>query len=126
MSSPAPAGRRNTLLTVQRIRRGAVIGDGGQVDESNEANWETASDVGANGQLWGLVIPRGSREFPRGEQIAAEVDYLVEVLYEAGKRITTKMRLVFGGRVLNIAGNPMDVEMRHHSLQLPCTEDVRT
>lgn len=127
-SQPLPAGRRNTLVTVQRYKRDAQKDGSGNVNEAEETNWETATDIGNNGQLHVALLPRGSREFPRGDQIAAEITHMVEGLYGAMVKVKPKMRLVFtdrmGKHVLNIAEPPRDVDMMHHSLQFACIEVI--
>jgi SPP1 family predicted phage head-tail adaptor len=114
--SPAPAGVRNDLVTVQRLKIQPPDA-GGHIDESNPANWETFT------KQWCSVNPRGSREFFRREQVAADITHQVEMLFNSeSNRITTKMRIMFKGRRLNIAEPPRNIDENNHSLVFACVE----
>ncbi len=114
--SPAPAGVRNVLVTVQRLKLQQPDASG-HVDESNPANWEPFT------KQWCAVTPRGSREFFRREQVAADITHQVEMLLNSeSAAITPKMRLVFKGRILNVAEPPRNIDENDHSLVFACTE----
>ncbi len=116
-SKPARAEKRNKLITVQRLRRGTAPNAGGHVDESDDTNWEDFCKV------WANVSPRGSREFFRREQVAADITHQVEILYSAkANQITSGMRVTFSGRKLNISGPPRNTDEANHSLVMACIE----
>ncbi len=116
--SPSPADFRNDLVTVQRLKTGALADAGGHVDESLDSNWENFT------KQWASVNPANSREFFRGAQVAADVTHQVEMLFNSeSSRITPKMRIVYkGGRKLNISGPPRNIDENDHSLVFACTE----
>jgi SPP1 family predicted phage head-tail adaptor len=115
--SPAPAGVRNDLVSVKRLKSSAVPDASGHVDESDPANWETFT------KQWCSVNPRGSREFFRGQQVAADITHQVEMLFNSdSNKITTKMRIMFKGRRLNVAEPPRNIDENDHSLVFACTE----
>lgn len=122
VSRPVPAGERTSRVLVERLKRSAVPDGGGHIDETDDTNWETASDVGTNGLLWASVVPRGSREFFRGEQVAADITHQVQVLYPAAKTIGPKYRLRLNGRKLNIAEPPRNIDEENHTLVFACVE----
>lgn len=121
---PQPAGHRNTRVTVQRLRQSSATDESGHIDESNANNWEPATDVGSGGKLWVGLVTRGSKEFFRGQQVAADITHQVEALYSSAKNIRTKMRMTFKGRVLNVAEPPRNIDEGNHTLQFACIEVI--
>jgi head-tail adaptor len=118
------AGARNTLATVYRLKRTAEKDGNGNIDQTEATNWEIATEVGDSGRLWVGIADRGSREFIRGEQFAAEITHQVTCLYAAGKRLKTGMRFVFGGRTVNIAGPPVNLMQKNAELVFPGAEPI--
>lgn len=118
------AGRRHTRVLVQRLRQSTEKGGGGHALLEDGDNWEPANEVGDGGKLWASVVPRGSREFFRGEQMAADITHQVSCLWVSGKHITPGMRLKIGERVLHIAEPPRNEMERNHTLTMACTEVV--
>lgn len=116
------AGQRHTRVLVQRLRAGAEKDGGGHALLDDGDNWEPADNVGDGGRLWASVIPRGSREFFRGEQMAADITHQVSVLWVAGKHITPGMRMKIGSRVLHVSEPPRNEDERNHTLTMACTE----
>ncbi len=116
-SQPQPAGLRNKYVSVQRIKTSSVPDDSGHIVEANDANWETFT------HQWVSVVPRGSREFFRGEQVAADITHQVEgLLNDESKLMTTGQRIIMDGRRLNIAEPPRNVDEQDHSLRFACVE----
>jgi len=115
--TPAPAGVRNDLVIVKRLKTSSVPDASGHVDESDSTNWEIFT------RQWCSVNPRGSREFFRREQVAADITHQVEMLFNSdSSRITEKMKIVFKGRTLNIAEPPRNIDENDHSLVFACIE----
>lgn len=116
-TSPVAAGTRNKLVSVYQISRNAVVDEAGHVDESNPDNWELL------GKHWCGLMPRGSREFFRREQVAADITHQVEMPYSSqANAITTKMKFCFDGRTLAIAEAPRNEYENNHSLVFACKE----
>ncbi len=117
LSKPQRADERNALLSVRRIKSSIAPDASGHVNEADEANWEIFT------KQWSDITPRGSREFFRGEQVAADITHQVEMLYNSeSKQITTKHQIVMDGRRFNIAEPPRNVDEMNHSLRFACTE----
>lgn len=120
--SQISAGKRNQRVTVKRLRSLSVSDAGGHIDESDPDNWEIASNVGTAGKIWVSMQPRGSREFFRGEQVAADITHQVQADYLDAKNVTQKMQFVVDGRRLNIAEPPRNLSENNHSLVFACIE----
>ncbi len=115
MSIPQPAGLRDSLVSVQRLR--SVPDAGGHIDESSDSNWEVFT------RQWMSVLPRGSREFFRGEQVAADITHQFECLLNSeSSQISPKNRIVWKGRRFNVSEPPRNVDERDHSLRFACVE----
>lgn len=116
--SPAPAGTRDKLVSVQRLKPSVAPDASGHVDESNPANWEPFC------KFWCSLLPRGSREFFRGQQVAADITHQVETTLpnDDASRVTTKMRISCNGRTFNIAEPPRNVDEQNHSLVFAVVE----
>lgn len=116
MSKPQPAHKRNVLATIRRLKT-APPDAGGHIDESVDGNWEVVT------KQWVSIISRDSREFPRQEQLAADITHQVEMLYNSeSKLITVKMRVFFDGRKLAISEPPRNTDENNHSLVFACVE----
>lgn len=112
-----PVGLLNRRVTVQRINPTATIDAAGHIEESAEASWIQV------GKHWCQFIPRGSREFFRGEQVAAEITHAVRMRYDSdSKNYTTGMRLVLGTRKFNLAGPGVNTEEANVELVFPAIE----
>ncbi len=117
LSKPQRADARNTLIAVRRLKSSIAPDASGHVNEADPTNWETFT------KQWASVVPRGSREFFRREQVAADITHQVELLYNSDSRqITQKCQLILDGRVLNIAEPPRNVDEDNHSLRFACVE----
>ncbi len=121
-AAPVPACKRNTRVLVQRLRQGAVVDLSGHVDESDDSNWEPATNIGTAGKIWAAISTPGSREFQRREQIAADVTHIANCAYLDAANITQKMRLIFRGRKVNVSAPPENVDENNHSLVFACIE----
>jgi SPP1 family predicted phage head-tail adaptor len=116
-SKPLRAEQRNNRVTFRRLKKTDVPNPGGHLDESDPANWETFW------KEWASITPRGSREFFRREQVAADITHQVETLYNAQMaKVTSGMRIEFGGRILNISEPPRNIDENNHSLVFACIE----
>lgn len=96
-------------VTLQRL----VLTQGASGDLTQ--GWQDVSTI------WAAVEPLSGREYWQAQQIAAETSIRVRLRYMAG--VDTKMRVLYGTRVLEIL-SIVDVEERHRELQLMCREIV--
>lgn len=112
-----PAGLLDKRVTVRRLNPTATVDAAGHIDETAEASWSVL------GKRWVQLIPRGSREFFRGQQVAAEITHAVRMRYDSGsKDYTTAMQLVLGTRKLNLAGPGVNTEEANVELVFPAIE----
>lgn len=104
------AGKLRHRVTIQELVR---------ADDGYGGITETWQDVAT---VWAAVEPlRGSERY-RAQQVQSELAYKVTMRYRAG--IKPQMRLVYGGRVLEIEA-VIDVEELHRWLELLCSEVVQ-
>lgn len=108
MKCNACSGKSHLLvnrITVQKLKNNAPLEGGGQVDETDETNWIQC------GKEWAEFITQGSREFFRGQEIAADITHQVMIRWSSGANgYTTKMRLKMGNRLFYIASPPKNVD----------------
>lgn len=112
----APAAERNQRVTFQRLKPGLAPDAGGHIDESNPLNWENHASA------WVAIHPRGSREFFRREQVAADITHAIEALYVDVRDVTDEMRIKSGTSILSIAEPPRNVDQNNHTLVFACKE----
>jgi head-tail adaptor len=97
------SGKLSNRVEVQRLS--ASVNTAGQLDETTSANWVTFCS------RWCELITRGSREFFRGSEVAADVTHQVTMRSDPQSRdFTPKQRLKFGDRILSISSPPLDVD----------------
>lgn len=101
------AGRLRHRLTIQQ--RNETQGATGEV----VLTWTTYATV------WGAVEPVSGRELLAGDRVAAEASVRVLVRYLSG--VTTRHRVLFGSRLLEIVA-VIDRDERHVELELLCNE----
>ncbi len=73
--------------------------------------------------IWAKVQPLRSRDFFAAGQMQASVDTLIAFDWMPG--VLPTMRVVWEGRPFEIAGEPIDVDGAHHTLELMCVAGVR-
>lgn len=111
------AGDLDVRCVVRRLKEGVQPNTAGHVDETDEANWRDM------GKRWVKLVPRGSREFFRGQQVAEDITHQIYMLRDShSQRFTTKDKLVSGSRQFNLAGPGVDVDERHETLSFPAVE----
>jgi SPP1 family predicted phage head-tail adaptor len=76
-------------------------------------SWSTFATV------WASVEPGSSREFTAAKQVNGELTHEIRMRYLAG--LTSKMRIVFGGRVFDIQP-PMNVREANREMRIMATE----
>ena len=105
-------GRMNKRIIIQQ----EVVGNPPQ-DAYGVPNttWGTFATV------WAAVEPLQGREFWAQQQVQSEITTRVRIRYLAG--VTSKMRILYGSRILNIK-SPIDPKERHAEMQLMCSEGV--
>lgn len=70
--------------------------------------------------VWAAVRPLRGREYHAAAANNAEGTKRVEIRYRKG--ITTDMRVLYGGRILEINSPPIDPDEQHKELHLMCRE----
>ena len=104
-------------ITVRRLKSSAVLDASGHLDETREGNWVEV------GKRWAQFITRGSREFFRGEEVAADITHQITIRYDkTAAAWTTKMHVKYDGRTFNIAGPLRDIDEQNEWLVFPAVE----
>lgn len=85
-------------------------------DEMRQAkgSWETYKKV------WATVKPYKSSECNFMGKLKPEVSHRVYVRFR--KDITAEMRILYHGRIFQIAGAPIDLDEKHELLEIQCEE----
>jgi SPP1 family predicted phage head-tail adaptor len=108
----------NNRVTVEKKKSGLTVNPGGHTDDTNNAEWQ----VMATG-VWCEFKTRGSREFFRGEEVAADITHQITTRYtNTSAQITTDMRLRMDGRIFNIAEPPRNVDEDNKWIVFAVTE----
>lgn len=93
--------RTNKYISVYRLKAGLTVNASGHIDETDSSNW------GLYGNFWAAIATKGSKEFARGGEVAAEITHQLTIKYSSmANGITTKMRVNYQGRIFNIAQPP--------------------
>jgi head-tail adaptor len=102
-------------VEVQRLQ--ASVNAAGQIDETTDSNWVTFT------VRWCNLATRGSREFFRGVEVAADITHQVTMRSDPQSRaFTTKQRLNLGGRILSISSPPLDVDEQQEMIRFAAVE----
>lgn len=101
------AGRLRHRVTIQ------------QPVETRNAFGEAIKTWSTVATIYASVEPLSGREMFDAEQVQSEISHRVRLRYRSG--LTTRMRLLYGSRVLHIQA-VIDVKERHQELQLMCRE----
>ena len=97
------AGAMRHRVEIQRLS--ASVNAAGQIDETTASNWVTFA------VRWCSMTTRGSREFDRGPEIAADITHQIVMRADPiSKTFTAKNRLKMDNRYFNIASPPLDVD----------------
>jgi len=108
-------GSLSNRVSVQRLS--ASVNAAGQIDETTAGNWVTFAD------RWCNLATRGSREFFRGVEVAADVTHQVTMRSDPQSRgFTVKHRLKLGDRILSISSPPLDVDEGAEMIRFACVE----
>jgi len=102
------AGKLKSQVTIEQPTREDVYGE-------QTSSWSTLATV------WAQVLPGASREVYRQSQVVAGVSYVVRIRYRTD--VTADMRIVWGPKTLQIAGQPFEEMVKgSRLLNIPCTE----
>jgi head-tail adaptor len=109
------AGHLSQRVEVQRLS--ASVNSAGQIDETTAGNWVTFA------VRWCQMVTRGSREFFRGVEVAADITHQITMRADPqSKAFTVKQRLKMGDRLFNISGPPLDVDEGSEMVRFPAVE----
>lgn len=104
------AGKLRHLITIEEETFEALPNG-----EPGEPTWSEFA-----GNVWAEVRPATPREVLKGQELGHVVSHAIRIRYLEG--ITPDMRIMFGSRVFEIAGNPIDQEERHIELMIYAKE----
>lgn len=111
------ADNLNRRVSVRRLKPSDSTDASGHIDETVDSNWEEI------GKRWVAFATKGSREFFRREEVAADITHQITMRYDGlSKTFTTKMQLKMGDRKFNIAEPPRNVNEANQMLIFACTE----
>jgi len=114
-----PAGKLTRRITVLRVKSTATVLSSGQIDETDEENWEIAET------RWANIVPRSSREFFRGQQVADDITHKITMRYDSkSSRYNAKNRITLGDRKFYLTGPGMNSDEQDVTLEFPATEIV--
>ena len=109
------AGSLSNRVTIERLS--ATVNAAGQIDETSASNWVIYAE------RWCHVATRGSREFFRGVEVAADITHQITMRADpVTTGITVKNRLSLGSRVLSISGPPVNVDEGGEMVRFSCVE----
>lgn len=93
------AGRLRHYMTIQ------------QPTEAEDANGEIIQTWSTFANVWAEILPLVGKEYWASKQVIAEATGKIRLRYIAN--ITAKMRALFGNRILNFVGPPINIEERN-------------
>ena len=82
----------------------------------------TWSDVSGLSSVPAAIWPLSSRESLDAMKLESVVSSKIRIRYTSG--VTSKNRILFGTRIFNIQGNPINYEERNKYLDLMVSEDI--
>lgn len=95
----------NKRIEVWCLKSGLTLTGGGHINETTDANWRRL------GSEWVEFKTRGSREFFRGDEIAADITHQITMRWSArAATYTTDMRIKFERRIFSIESPPMNID----------------
>jgi SPP1 family predicted phage head-tail adaptor len=106
------AGKLRHRVTIQQADRTT------HDDGSYDITWTDCT----NGHVQASIQPLTSKELWQARQVDDHSTHTVRMRYFKG--LTAHHRLLFGERVFQIEGPPLDVDERHVEFELRCREDV--
>ncbi len=111
------AGKYNQRVVIEKLKDNPPIDDAhGEVDLTDERNWETHS------RPWASINTKGGNEFWRVDKVEANVSHMLRLQYDRETRdINQQMRIKFRGRTLNIAA-AYDIDEMHREIEIQATE----
>jgi head-tail adaptor len=110
--------RSNKLANRVEVQKlSASVNAGGHLDETTASNWVTIAS------RWCELLTRGSREFFRSVEVAADVTHQVTMRSDPESlALTTKQRLKMGSRIFSISSPPVDVDEQREMVRFAAVE----
>ncbi len=110
------SGNFNRRVTIQRIELNPETDAHGEVDLTDEGNWET------HAVRWANIKTKGGREWWKSDKINAEVTHVIQIPYDKlTQNIDSEMRIRLGDRTINIVA-AYDVDEMHEVIEMQCKE----
>lgn len=114
-----PSACAKPLIDPRKLRHRIAIQ---AVTETPDGKGAFTSGWATVAEAWAAIEPYGGYERWRSEKIEAPVSHKVTIRFQPG--ITAKHRVLFGARVFEIVGEPINPEERGVALVLRCLEGV--
>lgn len=112
-----PIPRMRHRLTVQRLKGDATVDGAGQIDESNNDNWETYIRIAA------AIVAKSSREFFGADQVQADITHQFTLRWSRNAdAIAARMRAIDGDKTYNLTSAPFDPDGNRKILKLNAVE----
>lgn len=113
------APKLNNRVEVWCLKSGLTLSGGGHANKIDDTNWRPL------GREWVDFKTRGSREFFRGDAIAADITHQITMRWSRrAEQYTKDMRIKFGDKVFHIAAPPANTDERNEYLVFPATQIV--
>lgn len=109
--------RLNRRVTVQQIKSDATPDAAGQIDESNNDNWEAYIRVAA------AIVAKSSKEFFGADQVQADITHQLTLRWSRkADAIEARMRIIDGSKQYNLSSAPFDPDGNRKILKLNAIE----
>lgn len=110
------AGDLDQRVTIQKIKDSATVGNTGHIDKTDDDNWENHLT------RWAAVEEKDSREFVRAKQFDEQIVEMITLRADTQSRtITSEMRIIWRGRLLNIGKPPIE-DVGREWITIHCVE----
>lgn len=90
-------------------------------DEVQSASGEPSRTWAFKASVWANIRPMRGSELVNAQQVDAQLSHRITIRYR--NDITAKWRICDGDRIFNVE-SVIDINDRHHMMELVCSEDV--
>ncbi len=107
------SGNFNQRVTIEQVVSNPETDVNGEVDLTDDGNWETYV------KSWANIKTKGGREWWKSDKINAEVTHVIRVPYgRITQNIDSQMRIRLGGnRIINIVAS-YDIDEAHEVVEI--------
>ena len=110
------------MIRAGKLRHRVDIQEQTDVSDGMGGYTNTWSSVSGMGSVPAHIMPLSSKEQLDAMKLESVITNKIRIRYRAG--ITSKNRIVFGSRIFNIKGAPINYDERNKTLDFLVTEDI--